>query len=49
MMPRVPFGMPLLRDSSFHVSPPSVDFQSADPSPPLSKKYAPRRKRQVEA
>src|SRR3954453_8729322 len=48
-IPSVPFGIPLLRDTSFHVSPPSVDFHSAEPSPPLSKKYAPRLKRHVDA
>src|SRR5437667_2715351 len=49
MIPSVPFGIPLLRDSSFQLSPPSVDFQSAEPSPPLSNEYGERRKRQVDA
>ena len=48
-MPSVPFGMPLLREISFQVSPPSVDFQSAQPSPPLSNVYGVRRKRHVDA
>jgi hypothetical protein len=49
MIPSVPFGRPGLRDSSRQVSPPSVDFQSPEPGPPLSSVQGRRRTRQVEA
>src|SRR5436189_35966 len=49
MMPSVPFGIPLFVLMFFQVSPPSVDFQSAEPSPPLSRLYGVRRTRHVDA
>src|SRR5215213_4278449 len=35
--------------TSFHVSPPSVDFHSAEPGPPLLRKYGPRTRSQLDA
>jgi len=37
IIPTNPSGSPLFLVISFHVSPPSVDFQRPDPSPPLSR------------
>ena len=49
MIPTMPSGKPLFFVISFHVSPPSVDFQRPDPSPPLSRLYGVRLMRQVDA
>ena len=37
MMPKGPFGSPLLLEIFVQLSPPSVLFQRSEPSPPLDK------------
>ena len=49
MMPSGPFGSPFLALRFVQLSPPSTDFQSAEPAPPLSRLYGVRRTRHVDA
>ena len=48
-MPKVSLGKPSFFEISVHVSPLSVLFHNAEPSPPLLKEYGVRFARQVEA
>src|ERR1700736_4697210 len=49
ILPGMPAGIPGLRVSSFQVSPPSVDWNSPLPAPPLESEYGVRKASHSEA